>query len=181
MEDNSTNHYHHISFPSQVLHTEIKARQNPILQALQDTQQILRQNAQTLRPEDQTKLTEKQTELRNRYEALSAESHSRTNKLSFADEDLPKLEEELSDFEKWLREAEKALSASLKNKDKSADGLKKQYAQQKTFNEDVVAHGADIKFVVKGCQKHLDAAKVMFLFFTVCMILQDFLLQFQDF
>ena len=134
--------------------------QNPVLQSIQECQSLLRQHTQNLRPEDLTKLTELQSELRSRYDNLATDSINRNNKLRFAVEDLPKHEEEVADIETWLQTAEQNLETSLASKSKAPEVLKKELGQQRAFTEDVIAHAADLKFVVKGGQKVLDSAKV---------------------
>ena len=74
-------------------------------------------------------------------------------------EDLPKHEEEVADFESWLLSAEQTLESSLASKSKAPDALKKEYGHQRAIMEDVIAHAADLKFVVKGGHKFLDSAK----------------------
>lgn len=110
--------------------------------------------------DDQNRITEKLSELRNRFDAVSTESQSRTNKLRFASEDLPKLEEEINDFQEWLERAEQALDDISRTRSSEALAVRKQYNAMRNFTEDVIAHAADLKFVVKGGQKYLDSSKV---------------------
>lgn len=110
--------------------------------------------------EDQNRITEKLSELRNRFDTVNIESQSRTNKLKFAAEDLPKLEEEVDDFHEWLERAEKSLDDIMRTRSSEAVAVRKQYNAMRNFTEDVIGHAADLKFVVKGGQKYLDSAKV---------------------
>lgn len=148
--------------PIQTIHEDIQAHQNPVLQTLQDAQQLIRQHSLTLPSDEQTKLTEKLSELRNRFDAINTESNARTIKIKFAAEDLPKLEEELGDFQTWLEGAEKSMDDLLRTRSSEALALRKQYNAVRNFTEDVISHAADLKFVVKGGQKYLDSAKVRF-------------------
>ncbi|PIK37945.1 putative nesprin-1 [Apostichopus japonicus] len=121
---------------------------------------LFRQHSQTLPSEDQNRITEKLSELRNRFDTVNIESQSRTNKLKFAAEDLPKLEEEVDDFQEWLERAEKSLDDIMRTRSSEAVAVRKQYNAMRNFTEDVIGHAADLKFVVKGGQKYLDSAKV---------------------
>ncbi|XP_033113685.1 microtubule-actin cross-linking factor 1-like [Anneissia japonica] len=142
-----------------IIHEDIQAHQTPVVQATQDSQQLLRQHAQHLNEDERRKLSEYQTDLRYRFDAANTESHNRLNKLKFAEEDVSKLEEEVKDFEKWLDSAEASLDASMEGISKDLSSNRSHYGQQKGFNEDVIAHSADLKYIVKAGQKILDGAK----------------------
>lgn len=81
--------------------------------------------------------------------------------LRFSNEDLPLLENEVGDFEEWLDGAERTLDNTLRQTQTEPEAIRKQYNTMRGFSEDVIAHAADIKFVVKGGQKYLESAKVM--------------------
>ena len=70
------------------------------------------------------------------------------------------LEGEVQDLEEWLDGAERTLETTLRGGRPEPEAIRKQYHTMRGFLEDVIAHAADIKFVVKGGQKFLESAKV---------------------
>ena len=104
-----------------------------------------------------------------RYERVSGESDDRMQQLNTSVDELSKFDREFSSFEGWLRAAERTLDSYLMDIARDRDGLQKQVSKLQPFNEDVVSHSADLRFINMSGKRFLEETKVSDLF--VCLLL----------
>ena len=74
--------------------------------------------------------------------------------------ELQKFDREFSSFETWLRSAERTLDAYLMDVARDREALRKQVSKIQPFNEEVVSHSADLRFMNISGQKFLDENQV---------------------
>ncbi|XP_041483740.1 microtubule-actin cross-linking factor 1-like isoform X4 [Lytechinus variegatus] len=144
----------------QVLHENIQQHQQPILEAAQDVESLIKQFPKRIDEPTQNNLRSSANDLKSRYNVVNYQSTKRQTKLGSQTEELQKYADDEGDFERWLIQAEKTQADVLKNVGRDLTTLKKQNSQQKSFNEDVVNHVAELRFINVTGQKFLDGAKV---------------------
>ena len=75
-------------------------------------------------------------------------------------DELSKFDREYGSFEGWLRAAERTLDSYLMDIARDRDGLQKQVSKLQPFNEDVVSHSADLRFINMSGKRFLEESKV---------------------
>lgn len=78
--------------------------------------------------------------------------------------EVQKFDREFSSFDTWLCSAERTLEAYLMDVARDRDGLRKQVNKIQPFNEEVVAHSADLRFINMSGQKFLGENQVGLLY-----------------
>ncbi|XP_071483778.1 microtubule-actin cross-linking factor 1, isoforms 6/7-like [Diadema antillarum] len=143
-----------------VLHEDIVAHQGPVLETVQEGNQLLKQKGDRLSDDERTTLKTSMDDLKSRYENANVQSTTRSDKLRLALDDLHRLEPEMADMEEWLRDAEQRLEKSSRRIETDTGALEKQYEEQKVLADDVVTHRADVKFINMTGQAFIDNAKL---------------------
>ena len=158
-------HVHIINFllSFQVLHDSIQRHQQPILEAAQDVESLIKQFPKRIDQPTQNNLRSLANDLKSRYNVVNYQSTNRTTKLASQADELQKFSEDVTDFEQWLNKAEKTQADVQKNIGHDINALKRQNSDQKKHNEDIINHVAELRFVNVTGQKFLDAAKVILL------------------
>ena len=146
----------------QSLHEDIATHQGPVLETIQEANQLLKQKGDKLSSDDHRTLQDTVADLKSRYENVSAQSSTRLSKLRFASDDLQKLEPEIVNLEDWLRGTEQRLDNSLKKIERDPNALRRQYEEQKALAEEVLMHAADVKFVNMTGSAFTHNAKVIY-------------------
>ena len=82
------------------------SHQGPVLETVQEANQLLKQRGDKLSEDDSTSLRYIADTLKARYETVNVQSNTRLSALRFASDDLGKLEPEVGTLEEWLRMAE---------------------------------------------------------------------------
>ncbi len=95
-----------------------------------------------------------------RYERVSGESDDRMQQFNTSVDELAKFDSEFASFESWLRAAERTLDSYLMDVARDRDGLQKQVSKLQPFNEDVVSHSADLRFINMSGKRFLEETKV---------------------
>ena len=144
----------------QVLNDEIRDHQQPILETVQDVESLLKQYSSKIDQASQSQLRNLQGEIRSRYGVINYQSQNRETKLETAVDELQKFSEDQGEFGTWIREAEKQQDRLNRSVGRDLETLKDQLKEQQAFNEDVMSHGADLRFMNVTGQKFLDAARV---------------------
>ena len=75
-------------------------------------------------------------------------------------DEIQKFAEDDQEFGTWLNAAERSQDKQKKNVGRDLATLKQQLKEQREFSEDVMGHGADLRFINVTGQKFLDASKV---------------------
>ena len=91
---------------------------------------------------------------------MNTSSETRNHHVTSGYNELQKFDREFSSFETWLRSAERTLDAYLMDVARDRDALRKQVAKLQPFNEEVVSHSADLRFMNISGQKFLDENQV---------------------
>ena len=144
-----------------MLHENIQQHQQPILEAAQDVESLIKQFPKRIDEPTQNNLRSFANDLKSRYNVVNYQSTNRTTKLTSQVDELQGSTDDEGDFGQWLIQAEKTQADVLKNVGRDLNTLKQQNSQQKSFNEDVVNHVAELRFINITGQKFLDAAKVI--------------------
>ena len=143
----------------QVLNDEIRDHQQPILETVQDVESLLKQYSSKIDQASQSQLRNLQGEIRSRYGVINYQSQNRETKLETAVDELQKFSEDQGEFGTWIREAEKQQDRLNRSVGRDLETLKDQLKEQQAFNEDVMSHGADLRFMnvtgqkIPGCCK----------------------------
>lgn len=136
------------------------AHQGPVLESVQEANQLLRQKGDLLAAEDKNAMTDALSNLKSRYENLNVQSSGRVSNLRFALDDLEKVEPEAETLEKWLKDAEQKLETSIRRVEQEPSSLARQVEEQRALTEEVLTHAADLKFINMTGQTFLNNAKV---------------------
>lgn len=144
----------------QVLHEDIVAHQQPVVEVVQTAQQLIDQFADRLKPTDRTKLEDLSSELKKRYDVVYVQSQTRENRLNGAIPELDKILEDNQEITQWLGDADRQLQVAEKDIGKDLKTLKDQFENQSTFNEEILTEGADVRFLNMNAKRNMDAEKV---------------------
>lgn len=147
-------------FPSQVLHDDILAHQQPIMESIHTANQLLDRYGDRLKDQDSYKLRNTLEDLRSRFDVVTVQSYTRNNRLVGADEDLQFFDGDINEFDDWLVTAENKLATASGRVATTLEELEFQHSEQKLFSEEVISHGADLKYVNKAGQKFINNGKV---------------------
>ncbi|XP_071965802.1 muscle-specific protein 300 kDa-like isoform X2 [Antedon mediterranea] len=138
---------------------DIQEHQTPVVKSIKDAQEMLQKYQSRLSEDEVDKLTDLNSELSHRFNRVNGESGTRFTQLQIASQDLPKFEEETAEFERWMAVAEQHLDTSIKTVNKDLSTMRQQHVQHKEFNEDVLTHLADLKFIIKAGEKIIEMSK----------------------
>ncbi|XP_033123620.1 microtubule-actin cross-linking factor 1-like [Anneissia japonica] len=141
------------------IQNDIQDHQNPVIKAIQDAQNMIQKYRLRLSKDELDNLTDLNSELSHRFNHVNGESSMRLTQLQIASQDLPKFDEEITDFGQWLATAEHTLERSLKSVNRDLPTMQHQHAQHKDFNDDILTHSADLKFIIKAGEKMLEMSK----------------------
>lgn len=144
----------------QGLNTDVQDHSEPVQKVIQDANTLLKAQSSKLTEDNRRVLQENSDELRTCYDRLNKHSTDRSNKLTFALEDLAKIEEDFGEFGDWLRMAEQELDSIVRNIATDGDHLEQQVGDHKKFTDNVVTHSADLKYTDKAAQQFLNFSKV---------------------
>ena len=144
----------------QVLHEDIVAHQQPVVEVVQTAQQLIDQFADRLKPTDRTKLEDLSSELKKRYDVVYVQSQTRENRLNGAIPELDKILEDNQEITQWLGDADRQLQVAEKDIGKDLKTLKDQFENQSAFNEEILTEGADVRFLNMNAKRNMDAEKV---------------------
>lgn len=122
--------------------------------------QLLDQYNNRLKDQDMFKLRNFVNDLKTRYDGVLGQSYGRQNRLSSQTEELKRFEDDKDEMETWLSSAQETIQEAQQNVGTSPEELEEQYTQQREFADDVVNHGADLKYLNKTGEKFLDSSKV---------------------
>ena len=122
--------------------------------------QLLDQYNNRLKDQDMFKLRNFVNDLKTRYDGVLGQSYGRQNRLSSQTEELKHLQEDKDEMETWLSSAQETIQEAQNNVGTSPEELEEQYNMQREFADDVVNHGADLKYLNKTGEKFLDSSKV---------------------
>ena len=145
---------------AKALHEDIMTHQGPVLETVQEANQLLKQKGDKLSSDDHKNLQDTIADLKTRYENANAQSSNRLSKLRFSTDDLHKLDPEMANLEDWLRGTEQKMEASLRKIESDPEALKAQYGEQKALAEEVLMHAADVKYVNMTGSAFIHNAKV---------------------
>ena len=144
----------------QGLHEDILTHQQPVMEAVHTAAQLIDRYNDRLKDQDVFKLKNSLNDLKSRFDNVTVQSYTRYNRLSSASEDLNRYYGDESEFETWLDDAEQQMADSERILPTNLEQLEAKLSEQKKFADDVVNHGADLKYVNKAGFKFLDNAKV---------------------
>lgn len=145
---------------SQTLHDDVLAHQQPIMESIHTANQLLDRYGDRLKDQDSYKLKNTLNDVRSRFDVVTVQSYTRQNRLSGADEDLQFFDGDINEFDNWLTIAENKLTTASGRVGIVLEELELQHSEQKQFAEEVISHGADLKYVNKAGQKFINNAKV---------------------
>lgn len=144
----------------QTLHEDILIHQQPVMEAVHTAAQLIDRYNDRLKDQDVFKLKNTLNDLKSRYDTVTVQSYTRQNKLSSASEDLGRYDADEGEFETWLDESEQTMTLMETVVPTKIEVLEAQLTDQKKFADDVVNHGADLKYVNKAGLKYLENSKV---------------------
>ncbi|XP_071485325.1 microtubule-actin cross-linking factor 1-like [Diadema antillarum] len=141
----------------QLMHEDIEAHQQPILQCVEGMKQLLETQENKIGPRKSKLLRDGQSELRDRYETVVMQSSNCQKTLTRAIEKLEKLEEistKLQNLQDWLAETEQVLT-SEQPPEKTSDLVKQQLNKHQLMHEDIEAHQQPILQCVEDIEQLL--------------------------
>ncbi len=144
----------------QTLHEDILIHQTPVMEAVHSASQLIDLYNDRLKDQDVFKLKNSLNDLKSRFDNVVVQSYTRQNRLSSASEDLTRYYGDEGEFEGWLDEAEQIVADAEKVLPTDLETLEAKLSEQKKFADDVVNHGADLKYVNKAGLKFLDNSRV---------------------
>ncbi|XP_071485329.1 dystonin-like [Diadema antillarum] len=143
-----------------LLHEDIQTRRQPILQCVEDIEQLPTTLGDRVEYAETKHLLARQSELRERYDFVLTQSSNRQKTLKQAIEDLQKLEADLTEFEKWLQAAECKMDATERNVAIELETLMTQQADHTEFGRDINSHMDVLASVNKSGQTVISLTEV---------------------
>ena len=148
-----------IPFLSQQIKDDVDDHNRPVNNTIDIIAELVETGADVLSAAELNKLQGDGKALKIRYDNVSKNSDKLLKRLTGALEELNKFRVESSAFRNWLEKAFKV----LEDKEKQLANLNKVQGNTsdiKEFVNDVMTHGADLKFLKISGQKFVDLSKV---------------------
>ena len=133
------------------------------MEAVHTATQLIEQHSDRIRDADSFKLKNTANDLKTRFDNAMVQSYTRNTKLGSSAEDLGRFHGDLSEFDDWLVEAERTVDTKKQAVPNTLPELEESLQEMKTFERDLVTHGADLKYINKSGHKFLDTSKVRLL------------------
>lgn len=144
----------------QILHTDVVAHQEPIIQAVQVAQQLIEDYKDRLPGNSANQLKDLSDELKHRFDNVFVQSQTRENRLTIASDSLEKFFTDLDNLHRWIVTSEDQIKSMKQNIGRDLTMLQEQQSEHSSFNDGVLSQGAESRYLNMNGQGFLDMAKV---------------------
>ncbi|KAK3581860.1 hypothetical protein CHS0354_032763 [Potamilus streckersoni] len=141
------------------LQHDLSQHQQPIRSLVYQSEQLVEHQQEELTPEQVTELQQLEGTLKTSFSKVQKTCDNRVKHLTSAAEELTKFEAELKKFQTWLTSTEQELKGQ-EEAVKDLDNLKHMMEQHQELSDDIIAHGADVKYLSFAVQKYMEEAKL---------------------